>query len=492
MLILMAVLLISSALAYFPMGERRQLQVGLGVNAISSGLAILLAWPGFSHVSQFGFAGIWYLDSLAAGLMVLTAVISLATSGMAYGYFTSEFHDRIVSAADLRFYSSLVPIFLASMYAAILSNHLGLTWLALETALLVASLLVAFYRKQSALEAAWKYLLLCSLGMSLCLAGFWLLLSASGQEVLRASLLFSNLRDLAVQGSLNVTLVRWAFVLVFIGLGATLGLVPMHAWLPDAHSKSPSPVSALLSGILLNVILVSLLRVRQIVDLAWPDGVGWTAKFFLVFGCLSVVVPAIIMINQKNYKRLLAYSSIEHLGLMSFSLGLGPAGLIPALMHLPGHALLKSAMFMATGTILGSYKTSQSVGVSWVSRRLPKTATLFMLSLFLLLAAPFSAVFASQLLMIGFGLQTFMWPTLLVVIALTMVFVAMNRHIFAMMFAAGEGAIPPDKLREPWSLTHLVIAGQLLLVLALGIFYLTPAGLQFMIQISQSLTNGLL
>jgi hydrogenase-4 component F len=279
---------------------------------------------------------------------------------------------------------------------------------------------------------------------------------------------------------------RWAFVFLFIGIGTKVGFVPMHTWLPDAHSKTPSPVSALLSGILLNIALVSLLRFRQVADLAFMDDGAWTGKFFLVFGFLSIVIPALIMLVQKNYKRLLAYSSIEHMGLMAFSIGLGPAGIIPAIMHMPGHALLKSSLFLGAGEIFTTYKTTDSAPINDVWMRLPKTALLFLLTLLMLLAIPPSAVFVSEMIMIGFGLREHLVVTLLVLVALTIAFVAMTRHVYQLLFGA---KLTATALVEKWNITHVVMIVQLVLVAALGIFYLTPTGLNFMVEISESLNS---
>jgi hydrogenase-4 component F len=489
-LILVGILVVAAGAAYLPVSERRLRDLGTVFMAVSSGFAVYLAWPGFTGAQVIGPMSLWYLDGMAALVVVLIAVISLSSALISHRYLAYEHAEKIISLTDIRHYYGMVPLFVAAMYVATLSNNVGLLWVAIEATTLSTTLLVAFYRKRSAIEAAWKYLLLCSLGISLGLVGVLLTTYAAGQNGVNSSLLLSTFRDIAAAGGMNTELMRWAFVFLFIGIGTKVGFVPMHAWLPDAHSKTPSPVSALLSGILLNVALVSLLRFRQVADIALADNGAWTGKFFLVFGCLSIVLPSLIMIIQKNYKRLLAYSSIKHMGLMAFAIGLGPAGLIPAVMHMPGHALLKSAMFAGAGEIFTTYKTTDAAPVTDVWVRLPKTGMLFLLTLLMLLAVPPSAVFASQLIMIGFGLREYLLPTLLVVVALTVAFVAMTRHVYGLLF--GSRPTPTAPIREPWNITHVVMTLQLLAAVALGVFYLTPAGLEFMVGIAQSLNSGLL
>ncbi|HRH31913.1 MAG TPA: proton-conducting transporter membrane subunit [bacterium] len=492
--LLIAVLVLGAVLVYLPLSERRIRDLGVVVMTISSGIAVYIAWPGFAAAQAFGPSQMWYLDGLAALMLVLIAAISLSSAIIAHRYLAREHEEGIISLTDIRHYSTMVPLFVASMYVATLSNNVGLLWVAIEATTLSTTLLVAFYRKQSAIEAAWKYVLLCSLGISLGLVGVLLTTYAAGQNGVNSSLLLTTFRDIATAGGVNAGLIKWAFVFLFVGIGTKVGFVPMHTWLPDAHSKTPSPVSALLSGILLNVALVALLRFRQVTDLALGDGGSWTGKFFLVFGVMSILLPAFILLIQKNYKRLLAYSSIEHMGLMAFAIGLGPAGIIPAIMHMPAHALLKSGLFFGAGEIFITYKTTDSSVVTHVWSRLPKTATLFLFTLLMLLAVPPGAVFVSELIMIGFGLHNFLIPTLIVIVALTMVFVAMLRHVYAMLMTSGaESEVStPVHAKEAWGALHVVMIVHLLAAVTLGIYYLTPEGLETMVRIAQSLNSGLL
>lgn len=490
--ILIGVLGLGAFGALLPMSERRLRDLGVVVMALGAGLAVYIAWPGFTASTLMGPGSIWYLDGLAALMLVIIAGISLSVAVVSRRYLAVEYAQGILSISDLRLFYGLTPIFVASMYVATLCNNVGLLWVALEMTTLATTLLVAIYRKRSAIEAAWKYVVLCSLGISLGLLGVLLMTYAVGQNGENSSMLLSTFRTLALAGNANTELMRWAFVFLFIGIGTKVGFVPMHTWLPDAHSKTPSPVSAMLSGVLLNVAFIALLRFRLVTDLALQDDGAWTGKFFLVFGCLSIVLPALIMLTQTNYKRLLAYSSVEHMGLMAFAVGLGPAGIIPAIMHMPGHALLKSGLFFGAGEILTTYKTTDSRQITDVGRRLPKTAGLFLVTLLMILAVPPSAVFVSEMIMLGFGLQSALWPCLLVLVALTVVFFGMTRHVYRLLFGSDQTSEALEQSGESWKSLHLVMAIHVLAAIALGIFYLTPPGLEFMVSIARSFNAGLL
>lgn len=495
-IVLIGTLLLGALTALLPLTERRVRDLNVVFAIVTSVLAVLIAWPGFTQSGVFGPADLWYRDSLSSLLTVLIAIISLSSSVVSHRYLAHEFKENITSLTDIRQYYAMTPVFVASMYAATLTNNIGLMWVAIEATTLSTTLLVAFYRKRSAVEAAWKYVLLCSVGISLGLVGILLATFAAGQAGVNSSLLLSVFRDIASAGDMNIELMRWAFVFLFIGLGTKVGFVPMHAWLPDAHSKTPSPVSALLSGILLNVALLALLRFRQVADLAIADGGAWTGNFFLIFGALSIALPAMIILVQKNYKRLLAYSSIEHMGIMAFSIGLGPAGIIPAIMTMLGHALAKSGLFLIAGEVFMAYKTTDSRSINDVARRLPKTAVLFMLTLLALLPVPPSAMLVGELFMVGLGLRSHLGLTLFVGLALTIVFVGMIGHVYGLLYGREEAQPNATGLNatvvERWNVTHVVVGVHLVLIWGLGIFLLTSNGLQFILGVAQSINPGLL
>ncbi len=485
-LVLILVLLIGAVISYWPMSERRLRGWGVGAMLAGSTVATVIALRGFGAAQFYGSGVTWHVDGLAALLTLMIAVVSFTASVVSHRYLAHEHREGMISLADLRLYYFCLPLFVAAMYVSTLANNAGVLWIALEATTLATTLLVAFYRKRSAIEAAWKYVILCSLGISIGLVGVLLTGAAASSGSEHAPLFLSSLQDIAAAGNMNVGILKFAFVFLFVGIGTKVGFVPMHTWLPDAHSKTPSPISALLSGLLLNVAFVGLLRFKFITDTALQDGGQWTGMFFLIFGLSSILLPALMMLIQKNYKRLLAYSSIEHMGLMAVSVGLGPAGLIPAFIHMPAHALAKSGMFYGSGEILERYKTTESLAIRDLASKMPTLAFLFMAMLVLLLGMPPSGLFTSEIIMIGYGLQQHVAVTLVVVLGLTIAFVGMMRHVIDMLWTEQH----EHDSREPFNSTYLMMSLHLVLVIALCIFALTPAGLQFMVNLVSSTIPG--
>ena len=415
---------------------------------------------------------VWFTPPapLIATLLILVALVYLAATLVSQRYMTLEESRNILSDKDVRRYFALQHLFMLTLIGALLADHVGMLWIALEGPTLATTLLVSLYRKEGAVEAAWKYIVLCSIGISLGLMGILLFVHAamqgglSPEEALSLTTLLEHARDL------NPETLKWAVVFVFIGLGTKVGFVPMHPWLPDAHSKTPSPISAMLSGVLLNVALVTILRFRPIVDVALGNDT-WTSGFFLTFGVISVTFAALIILQSKNYKRTLAYSSIEHMGLIAFFLGLGPLGLVPAVVHMIGHTLAKSLLFFESGEILLAFHTTKTDGVRELLKRLPKTSVMLMLGLLLLLAVPPSPLFFSEVIGLGLGMQSHPVLTVIILLSLTLVAYGMLRSGLQMN-APTAGEVPEHApmlpKRERFHLTHAVALCEILLLIGVG------------------------
>ncbi|MBI4598764.1 hydrogenase 4 subunit F [Candidatus Uhrbacteria bacterium] len=467
---------------------------GLGVLAasVAAGFVWTTAFPVLLGRVEMRSLGIWFVDPMSALVASLIVLVYLATAVVSVRYLGHERHERLVTDRQVRLYYVMMHLFAFAMLVTALANHLGVIWFGLEATTLATTCLVAFYAKDGALEAAWKYILLCSTGIALGLVGILMVGHAAAVGGLQHAdfLYLDTLRMHA--SSLSPDIMRWAFVFVFVGIGTKVGFVPLHTWLPDAHSKTPSPISAMLSGILLNVAFVTILRFKGVTDLAL-GGTEWTEKFFLVFGILSVLLPGFILLIQRNYKRMLAYSSIEHMGLLAFSVGLGPLGLVPAVMHMVGHTLAKSALFFGAGEILLRWKTTKLDHLPAVFTHAPRTAVLFLLAILGILAMPGSTLFASEYLMVGYGINTHLVSTLIVLLGLSLVAVGMMRHTLALLFEGAPAAteVPPavESVREPWTLTHAVMAGELALLGAAGVFFLLPSGLAFATRVAQSISS---
>ncbi|HJV33111.1 MAG TPA: proton-conducting transporter membrane subunit [Patescibacteria group bacterium] len=485
-LLIFAFLLLAAASAYAVRSERRVRQASLASAAIGGTVVFGAALSGLLGRWTPAVDGWWHADAFTWMLVGLIAFVYVAAAAVSYRYVGVERHEGALALPQVRLYFCLLHLFVLTMLAAALADNLGVLWMSLEGTTLATTMLVAMYRKDASIEAAWKYIILCSIGISLGLLGMLMFVHAaalgaglSPEEALSLSALRAH------ASFFDPSLVRWAFIFVFIGLGTKVGFVPMHAWLPDAHSKTPSPISAMLSGILLNVAFAAILRFKTVADAALGGG-EWTEGLFLAFGLLSAVVAALFLLQQRNYKRMLAYSSVEHMGIMAFAVGLGPVGLAAALVHTVGHTLVKPMLFFGAGEFLLAYKSTHIEDVREARRRLPITSTLFLFGLLLILAVPPSALFSSEFLAIGAGLQVHPWLSLLLLAALSVIALGMLRSVAAMLY--GKAATTTEAAPERFNLTHGVMILQLCAALAFGAFALTPTAMRFFSGIAQSLT----
>ena len=274
------------------------------------------------------------------------------------------------------------------------SRNLALLWAAVEATTLASAPLIYFYRRPGALEATWKYLLICSVGIALALLGsFFLGVASTTPDGRSPGLGFDEV--LAIAPSLDHRWLRAAFVLVLVGYGTKMGLAPLHTWLPDAHSQAPSPVSALLSGALLNCALLGVLRFYAICVAA--GDAAFARTLFLVLGFASLLVGAGMLLGQRDYKRLLAYSSVENMGIIAVGLGVAGTATYGALLHMVNHSLVKAALFLLAGNVLRAYGTTAVAEVRGAGRLLPASAALLMLGSFAIGGSPPFGPFVSEL-----------------------------------------------------------------------------------------------
>src|SRR3989304_2187787 len=288
------------------------------------------------------------IDALNVYLVVLTSFVSMTTAIFSRPYMRREREHGRVGHWGMRFYHAMFQLFIFAMFLCLLTNNVGVLWIAMELATLSTVLLVSLYRTPSAIEAAWKYFILCGVGIALALFGTVLLYFAA-EKVLGEggeALLWTNLNE--VSGELEPTVMSLAFVFLMVGYGTKVGLVPLHNWLPDAHSEGPTPISAVLSGLLLNIALYALVRCKVLVDGATHSHKA--GYIMMGFGLLSILVAAFSLLRQKDIKRMFAYSSIEPVVIATFAFGLGgPIATFGALLHMVVHSLTKSSIFFTAG-----------------------------------------------------------------------------------------------------------------------------------------------
>ena len=285
-------------------------------------------------------------------------------------------------------------VFLATMTLVCLSQQSGITWIAIEATTLASAPLIYFHRHKRSLEAAWKYLLICSVGIALALLGnFFLAIAASGNEQ-TTSLVYGSLNLQAQSGLLDIMWLKAAFLLLLVGYGTKMGLAPMHTWLPDAHSESPSSVSALLSGALLNCSFLGILRAQELLVNAGQAKFG--GELLIGFGLLSMAVAGVFILGQKDYKRLLAYSSVEHMGILSLGVGIGGTAIFGAMLHAVGHSFTKAMLFLTAGNILTAYRTKNATQVSGLVRTIPFTGILWIVGFLAVTGSPPFCTFLSE------------------------------------------------------------------------------------------------
>ncbi|MBI3935644.1 MAG: hydrogenase 4 subunit F [Betaproteobacteria bacterium] len=405
----------------------------------------------------------FFVDPFNVFLVALTAFVGFTTALFSRPYMRIEEHHGRVNAARLRLYHSMYQLFSFTMVLCLLSNNVGILWVALEGATLSTVLLVSLYRTPASLEAAWKYFILCSVGIAQALFGVILLYFAA-EKVLGpggTSLLWTHLYD--VRHQLEPTVLSLAFVFLLVGYGTKVGLVPLHNWLPDAHAEGPTPISAVLSGLLLNVALYAVVRSKVLVDGAL--GTGFSGNLMMGFGLLSVVVAAFFLSRQKDIKRMFAYSSIEHMGIMTFAFGMGgQVAAFAGLLHMTVHSLTKSAIFFAVGHAAQKVGTQVMDDIRGLVEISPRVGWGLALGTFAILGMPPFGVFASEFMILTTAMHEHSWATPFLLAALGVAFAAIFRKVQPMVFGETTAA----RLPHPPALAPVFV--HLALVLMLGLY----------------------
>ena len=405
----------------------------------------------------------FFVDPFNVFLVALTAFVAFTTALFSRPYMRIEEHHGRVTPARLRLYHGMYQLFTFMMLLCLLSNNVGILWVAMEGATLTTVLLVSLYRTPASLEAAWKYFILCSVGIAQALFGTILLYFAA-EKVLGpggTSLLWTHLYE--VRGQLEPTVLSLAFVFLLVGYGTKVGLVPLHNWLPDAHAEGPTPISAVLSGLLLNVALYAVVRSKVLVDGAL--GHNFSGNLMMGFGLLSVVVAAFFLSRQKDIKRLFAYSSIEHMGIMTFAFGMGGAvAAFAGLLHMTVHSLTKSAIFFTVGHASQKTGTQNMADIRGLIQTNPTIGWGLILGSLAILGMPPFGVFTSEFMVLTTAMHEHSWATPFLLIALGVAFAAIFGKVQPMVF----GETTAKRLPHPPALIPVFV--HLAIVLMLGLY----------------------
>jgi hydrogenase-4 component F len=441
--------------------EAPEINVGfsLGTFLVACGMTVRVVSEG----PLFAWGEEFFIDALNVFLVTLTAFVGLTTAIFSRPYMRVERDHGKMTPNRLRLYHSMYQLFSFTMLLALTTNNMGILWVAMEAATLATVLLVSVYRTAASLEAAWKYFILCGVGIAQALFGTVLLYMAA-EKVLGfdgGALLWTHLDS--VKGQLDPNIITLAFAFLFIGYGTKIGLVPLHNWLPDAHAEGPTPVSAVLSGLLLNVALYAVLRCKVLTDGALQTRLA--GNLLMGFGLLSVVAAAFLLVRQKDVKRMFAYSSIEHMGLIAFAFGMGgPIANYAGLLHMTVHSLVKSAIFFAVGHAAQKAGTQVMEEIRGLIKISPTVAWGLMLGSLAILGMPPFGVFASEFLIVTTAMREHPWATPLLLIALGVAFATVFARVQPMVF--GETTL--RRLPHPPALVPVFV--HLALGLMLGLY----------------------
>ncbi len=485
-MILIAVVAIPLVLTFLCAVVRRSRSAGI-INAVGHGLVLAVCGYLAGHcavsVEPVKLGNVLYVDSLSAFFLALISFVTTAAALYSIDYVAHEEEQGGHTAFKARWYYVLFNLFAASMFAVPMVNNLGLVWVAVEMTTLVSAFLVGFHNDKTSIEAAWKYIIICSVGIALALLGIILLYhTVSAQGHVRTL----NWTDMmAVRHLLDHNSVKIAFLFLLVGFGTKAGLVPMHSWLPDAHSQAPAPVSALLSAVLLKTALYALIRCTAVVH--GTLGNHYTQNLFMAFGVVSLGVAAGLILVQKDVKRLLAYSSVEHIGIIFLGLGFGGLGVLGALLHIVNHAVTKSLMFFCAGSVVQRYKTNNMNIIHGVLSLMPLTGSITILGAFALAGSPPFSIFISELVIVLGGFQQGHFAmTIAALIFMAVAFAGLITHFSGIVF----GKKPEQERRVPEGLCTRVSYGVLFVAMCVFGFWI-PAAMYTVISSAAGIIQGM-
>ncbi len=408
-------------------------------------------------------AGAFYMDAFSAAFMLLVAFIGLMASIYSRAYIGLEVEEGIVGRREQGHYYSLLIVFVSVMMLTFSVRSMAIVWLGIGATTLVSTFLVGFYSKEESTEAAWKYIILCSVGITIALAGFTLVY-ASTVGVIDSDESLDWPALMAAAEGLDPTMMKMAMVLIIVGFGTKVGFVPMHTWLPDAHSQAPSPISGLLSAVLLNCALYGILRFYFVSEIVNP---GFASTLLLVFGLISLAAATFFIVSARDLKRMLAYSSIENMGLIAIGFGIGsPLAIAAAVIQMVAHSVTKPILFFSAGNIVQSYGTRDMDRIRGVGKAMPFTAFMLTAGTLAIIGAPPFAVFIGELGLLSGAIDAGMFGVAALMAGLlAIVFAGFTKHIFPMV--TGDPGREIDGHACPSRMIPLVVLFATTLILGL-------------------------
>ncbi|MDD4871984.1 MAG: proton-conducting transporter membrane subunit [Kiritimatiellae bacterium] len=420
-------------------------------------------------------AGNWLmLDALSAYHAAVMMTVFVISAFFAVGYFREEIDREEFTLKTARRYGSLWFGAMGAMMLVLVSNNLGIMWVGIESTTLLTAFLICIHMTPGALEAMWKYLMMCSVGVAAAFTGILLAAASTGSAGINSTdaLLWTNM--MASVSSLNPVMVKAAFIFIVVGYGTKAGLAPMHNWLPDAHSQAPGPVSAIFSGFLLNAALYCIIRFLPIVE-ASSGNTGWGRGILVVFGLLSILVAAVFILGQHDVKRMLAYHSVEHIGIISVGVGLGGLGVFAALFHVFNHSICKALSFCCAGRVGQVYGTHDMHKITGILRNVPIFGTGLICGILALIGiAPF-AIFMSEFMMLKAAVDSAQyWTAAAFLVGAAVVFIGALSHAISMAWKSENDGNTIPVVKKFSILDAVLVFVPLAILLVLGLWMPQP------------------
>jgi hydrogenase-4 component F len=441
------------------------LNVAISAATLGSAVSLLMVRPAETPLL--------FIDDFNIYLVGLTAFVGFTTALFSAAYIGRESRTRRLTPQHLRFYHSMYQAFLFTMLLALTANNIGVLWVAVEAATLTTVLMVSLYRTREAIEAAWKYFILCSVGIGLALFGTILVYLAAQPVMGDGVSAMAWAQMIKRANAFQPELMSLAFVFLLVGYGTKVGLAPLHAWLPDAHAEGPTPISAVLSGLLLNVALYALLRFKMLI--AANGHALQPGPLMIGMGCSSIFVAAFMLYRRGDIKRLFAYSSVEHMGIITFAFGMGgPLANFAGLLHMTMHSLVKSAIFFAVGLITQATGTKRIPEIRGLTVSHPFLGWAFVLSVLAIAGLPPMGIFMSEFLVISSTFARNTWLAVPVMVGLLVAFGALIMRLQGMAFGEpGHVAADSERTHQGWLIRGIGMApltAHLLLALVAGLY----------------------
>jgi len=458
--------IITGILCYFTR-SRKQVET---ISILGSIITLILGLSIVLDVYRNGIIVTWqdalFADAFSAYLVLIVSIISFVSSIYSIGYMGHEIDHNVIDLRKLKIYYVLFHFFVFTMLLVGVTNNLGL-WIAIEMTTLVSALLIIFYPNKASVEAAWKYVIISTVGITFALFGTILTYYAAVKILGETGDALNWTSLIAVAGQFDPMIMKLAFIFILIGYGTKAGLAPMHTWLPDAYSESPTPVGALLSGTLVNCAMYGIIRFYSIATKS--TGPEFTSNLLIIFGLMSLGIAVPFIILQEDYKRLLAYSSVEHMGIIALGIGFGGVyGIFGAILHMFNHAMTKSLMFFSVGNVLLKYGTKEIDKVSGIVKTMPVTGAILLIGGLAITGSPPFSIFISEFTILSAGfLQKHIIASVLFLLFIIMIFAGFFYNLSKMTFGNPKPGITPGEVSR-WTLGAMMIL--VVFVIILGVY----------------------